>query len=293
MSAIEVVRSTLARGGELIGTLCWWTLSEVRVARAHLEAVWMAAGLDPFLLPEPPTPEKALKLAARQAQLGRPDLLVRLGKEDEREVVFAVVRERHLSNGNLDYVQEARVVLVRTTGDLASDDPHHDVVAAMQTGYRELLHTHQSDDVRRAIMRVLDRCASVTLRESGGVYWVPAQFSTEVRRLQNAIEQVGSSKMQLLPVHRSADAERTLGEVARGSIEGEIASLAAELEAFLAAPPSRTSTLTNRLEAFEQLKARGQLYSSVLHVSFLDLEDKLAALTQSVEQMLDSRAEAA
>lgn len=292
MSALELVRSSLARGDQHLGDIAWWSLADVRIDRARLESIWTGAGLDPLLLPEPPKAERALKMAARQAQLGRPDLLVRLGKDEEKEVVFAVVRERRLADGSLEYFQEARVVLNRITASLSSDAPGHDVVRAIRSEFQELLHSHTADDVRRAVLRVLERCAAVTLREHGGVYWVPQPFAAELRRLQRAIEQVGASRVQLLPVHRSGEAEKTLGEIAKGAIETELDALKAEIDGFLASPPDRTSTLSRRFDSFDSIRARAGLYRQILRVEIDDLDGRLAEMSNAVEGLLRQKSAA-
>lgn len=146
------------------------------------------------------------------------------------------------------------------------------------------------DDIRRAMMKALDACAAVTLRDHGGVYWVPAPYAETVRRLQGAIEKIGSSRVYLLPVHASADANRTLGAAAKIAIEDELAALKAEVEGFMASPPDRPSTLVRRLDAFEGLQARANLYRDVLQVHVADLDATLAGLTASVESLLNQSA---
>src|SRR6266511_4279790 len=88
---IERIKSALATGGEHLGDLLWWHLGDARIDRAQLESIWMKAGLDAALLPDAPTAEKALKVAAREAQVRQRERLIRLGKEDEHELVFAIV----------------------------------------------------------------------------------------------------------------------------------------------------------------------------------------------------------
>ncbi len=57
--------------------------------------------------------EKALKAAIREAATGQPDRLIRLGKEYEAEMVFAVVRETKHDDGSVTYQQETRISLDR------------------------------------------------------------------------------------------------------------------------------------------------------------------------------------
>lgn len=287
---LDKITSALNQGGEHLGDIVYWTLAEARIDRSTLESIWAGAPLAPEFLPDPPTAEKALKAAVREAAVGQPDRLIRLGKEDETEIVFAVVRETKHQDGSVTYQQETRVILDRQAETVSSDVAGHDLADVIAVRFGELRSTHTPDDIRRAMMKALDACAAVTLRDHGGVYWVPAPYAETVRRLQGAIEKIGSSRVYLLPVHASADANRTLGDAAKLAIEDELAALKAEVEGFVASPPDRPTTLVRRLDAFEGLQARANLYRDVLHVHVADLENTLAGLTASVENLLDKKA---
>jgi hypothetical protein len=65
---------------------------------------------------------------------------------------------------------------------------------------------------------------------------------------------------------------RRRGRLSRGAIEDDLVALRAEIEGFLAEPPERASTLTRRLQAFEELRGKARLYYSVLTVHVKDLE---------------------
>jgi hypothetical protein len=291
MSAqLERIRRTLAHdGGAHLGDIVYWALAEARIDRSTLENIWAGAQLTPEFLPDPPTAEKAFKAAAREAALGQPDRLVRNTKEDEAEIVFAVVRETKLDDGSVTYQQETRVVLDRRAETVSTDVAGHDLAGVIAARFREQRATHTPDDVRRAMMKVLDACAAVTLRDHGGVYWVPAPYAETVRRLQDAVEKIGSSRVYLLPLYSSVDATRTLGDAAKFAIEDELAALKVEVEGFMASPPDRPSTLVRRLDAFEALKARAELYRQVLNVHVQDLETTLRDLSVSVETLLDQK----
>ncbi len=282
---IERLKSALAGGGAHLGDLLWWTLSEASIDRSALESLWISSGLAPEMLPEAPTAEKALKTTVREAQVGQHDRLIRLGKETESEIVFAIVRETKLSDGSVNFNQETRVVLDRATEQI----PNHDLARSVALAFQRLRTTHTSDDIRRAVVRTITTFAAVTLREHGGVYWVPAVFAERLRHLQAAVEKIGSSKLYLLPVHDSADASRTLGDAALGAIQQELEQLKAEVHGFVVAPPDRASTLARRLDAYEELRARAQLYRDILRVEVHDLDKRLDEMTLSIENLLQSK----
>jgi hypothetical protein len=289
--SLDLIRSHTHTAGQHVGDLLWWTLADARITRSLLESVWADAGLSSSWLPEPPTPEKALRTAVRESQVGQHSYLLRLGKEDDREIVFAVVLESRDSSGNVHHAQEARVRLDRSApATLDSDRPSHDLVLAISAAYDRLLTTHTVDDVRRTLLKTLGSCAAVTLRDHGGVYWVPAPHAETLRQLQRAVASIGASRLDVVPIHATPEATAALGSAARASIEEELVALRAEIEGFVAHPPERASTLARRLETFEDLRCKARLYHSVLQVHVQDLEGALSKLSAVVESLLQKRA---
>ena len=289
--SLALIKQHLQTDGAHVGDILWWTLADARISRSQLESIWSGTGLSTSFLPEPPTPEKALRAAVRESQVGHHQHLVRLGKEDDSELIFAVLLETRDGSGNVKTEQEARVRLDRAApARLDSDRPGHDLVAAISAAYDRLLTTHTSDDVRRALVKTLSSCAAVTLRDFGGVYWVPAPYADTLRRLQAAVAGIGASRLDIVPIHATPEACAALGDAARAAIEDDLVSLRAEIQGFLAEPPERASTLMRRLQAFEELRNKARLYHSVLSVQVQDLEASLNELTLNVEGLLQSRA---
>ncbi|MEW5848039.1 MAG: DUF6744 family protein [Myxococcota bacterium] len=290
--AFEDIKNALTTSGNHLGDLVWWTLSDAAVDRATLESTWNNAKLPVELLPEPPTAEKALKVSVRETAVGKPDLLIRLGKEDEQQIIFAVVREHRQPDGSVTFTQEARIVLDRATERLTADSASHPAAHGVLTAFARLRTTHTADDVRRTVVRTLHGMAAITLRDGGGIYWVPKTHADGLRRLQGAVERIGSSRMYLLPVHDSADANRTLGEAAKLSIEEDLAGLQAEIDGFLQSPPDRPSTLVRRFDAFEALRQRAELYHQVLKVQVEALDTRLVSMARAVETLLSQKSAA-
>ena len=288
VDSVDGLRSVLGIAGEHLGDLVWWTLSDASTPRATLEALWTGAGLPNTLLPEVPTADKAFKTAVRACQVGVTDTLIRLGKDEDDELVFAIVHESKTGDGSLHHHQETRVVLNRVAEQISSDVPDHPLVVAIRDAFHQLRHTHTADDVRRAIVRALRSFAAVTLRESGGVYWVPRTCQREVRQLEKAIGGLGASRFYVVPVHHTSAGADTLGEAAKSSLEAELHALQEELKAFHAEPPSRPSTLERRLDAFTALRSRAQLYRDILKVQVDDLEAQLDSMGATVASLLQA-----
>jgi hypothetical protein len=290
---IDKLKTFLAAGERHLGDLCFHALESAEIERTTLEQLWSSAGLSTTLLPDAPSPEKAIKLAVKDAMAGQKERLIRLAREDEDDITFCVVHEYADGSGNLAYTQEARVSLDRNAKTLSSDAPGHDMVAAIIAAFGRYKTLHTADDVRIAITKALKSFSYVPLRPGGPPYWVPNVFSDKLRALQVAVEKIGHSKFYLLPVHSDRDSSRALSDCAQQSLETELASLQTEMQQFLHEPPERVSTLMKRFESYESLRNRGRLYKDVLSLHVADLELGLTKLTSQLELLLDEKSTSA
>lgn len=286
---IEKLKTVLAAGERHLGDLCFWALETASIERTDLEQLWASAGLSTDLLPNPPSAEKAIKLAVRDAQAGQKERLIRLAREDQDDITFGIVHEHSDGSGYLAYTQEAKVSLDRLSKTLSSDSPGHDMVTAITTAFEKYKTLHTGDDVRVAISKALKSFSYVPLRPGGPPYWVPNVFSNQLRALQVAIAKIGTSRFYLLPVHSDRDSSRALSDCAQQSLEAELASLQGEMQQFLHEPPERVSTLMKRFDSYENLRNRANLYKDVLSLHVTDLEQGLTKLTSQLELLLDEK----
>jgi hypothetical protein len=209
--------------------------------------------------------------------------------ENEQETVFGIVSEKRDGSGGLEYQQEARITLDRHSDSVRSDQPGDSMVQKLVARFEELKTTHTTDDIRRTITKALDALAAVTLRQMGGVYWVPAVYAKELRQLQAVIERLGKSRMYLVPVTATKEGQAALAQAAKASIVEELAALQTEMQQFLATPPDRASTLMRRLEHFDDLRRRAYLYHTVLQAQVVGLGDNLSEMERQVRGLLDEK----
>jgi hypothetical protein len=298
-----IATAAITSGAEILGDLVWWSLSDARIGRSELLNIWGAAGLDIALIPPEPSGEKAIRTAVKDASVRLDGLIIRPVLHTPETISFAIVREVQGQNGVLSHSHEASVsydrkgdrfaidriasTYSRTPEELAKVDTLCDVI---RQGYDQLRHTHTIDDVRRAMVKACESYSAVSLRDTGGIYWIPACYGPQIRQLQTAVEQIGKSTVYLLPIHKTTDGNRALAACASGSIEAELGALAREIDAFVAEPPDRVSTLTKRLPVFEALRDRADLYRTILGVQVEDLDGRLASMSKAIESMIAAHA---
>ena len=274
---------------ERYGDVIFWSLEVGRIERQHLIDIWTGAGLDEGLLPEENSFEKSLKTAVGENSTGLKDRLIRKGFEDSSEVSFDIQQEVKVKGQPNKITPEARFWVDKSSGVFSSSDPNHPLVRKIQTDYHGLQNAHTVGDVRRAVTNALRSFAAITLRDGGGVYWTPEQFSSEIRKLQSAISQISSSAVYLIPVVKTKDAQEALSAVAEGSLETDLKALTDEIGEFITAPPDRVGTLSRRLDSFKELRSRAQLYKMVLGATVQGLDENLTKLEDTVQALIETK----
>lgn len=292
-NAQKMLAKALNHGGDLLGHMVMWTLVGAKVEESSFKATWGAAGLDEKYLPDTPTPGVALRDAGNAAMKGHTDHLWLPAAKTSTHVIFAVLHKEPDGAGNVPTHQVAQVA-VDGAGQVSSDHPEHPIVKEITSRFAEVWGSYQHRDVTTAILNVLRDCAVITLRDSGGVYFVPSPFAEKVEALKAAIEKVGSSTFVALPIsdEPTGKAATAMAGAAKGSLEAELADLRKEIDAFTAealAPGKvtlRASTVERRLEAFSALRDRAELYRSVLAVEVGDLDTAIAGLEEQAQTIL-------
>lgn len=193
----------------LVGFLTWWTVPEVRVPYSDLAELAQQTGFPVSLLPSPPDPRnvwrKATNVGARGRKLQAPDPLVKQIEADYgvEPVVKLLTRRVNESQPRLvrHLVREAVIPLAdRPAKQLALDTvavlefdtntnkaqetlltDHQGwangqvkgIVAEMGQEMLDLMGNADASEVRYSIRKLLEGIFNITMRGSGGVYFVP------------------------------------------------------------------------------------------------------------------------
>lgn len=175
MSEIKGIVVTDSQGST--GSVTFWTLSGV-VEFTKLEAAWRRAGLDPALLPPRTSPKTALRRAMDTLVTGQGSM-VKAGSEPGWLGHFVRGKDA-AGKPTFGMAVEACVAanphhepLLRTADGEPVEEGVADVIVL---GYLRELRTIHHHDLSSWMVTSLRRANAVSLRESGGLYFLPAGF---------------------------------------------------------------------------------------------------------------------
>jgi hypothetical protein len=270
-----------------LGSLLWWTLNGNRIDHDQLVDLARREGLDEKYIPAEVKPTAAFRRAWRHVATKLPKgLLLRPIAETDDVVLIGLVREQANERAqDLEYDVAAKICFHKTT-HVVSADVENQVTAEIDRMYRHH-QAHTTEDIRLMLTGFLAE-AGVSLRESGGVYFVPAAYQNSLDALCAVVQTVGHNATYQLPIADSEATCSTLREVAERTLDAELQQLQADLERYDHATV-RPSTLERKLTDFEDLRTRVGLFARVLSFKAEAFTKKIEIIQSNLRQQLDNR----
>lgn len=181
--------------GPATGVVTYWQLAG-RTERARLEAAWAKAGLPADALPPKTTPRVALQRAL--AEFVDRDTLVR---PSEDPMTFAVLKREKDSRGKPVYITEweARLASPDTADPICAlpdgTEVSEDIAETVVLAFRRELRTIHHHDISKWLVDWACKCHAVSLRESGGFYYIPDSHAATWRAVSDALSSASRSKV--------------------------------------------------------------------------------------------------
>jgi hypothetical protein len=228
MNVIAVMEGTAA------GAIVYWRLSG-DTDGAKLREAWLNRGLDPMSLPRMPSDVLALSRAVRT--LRKPRRLVRPLKDSG----WAVVDETETTAGTLHYETFMRVFLHEVAGSnsqLFYDNPsgQHPPLPAEQAMMddldkafaNELVRLSQSD-ISNWLTKHVYANKAVTLRDTGGIYFVPKFTLADWQLVAAALREASQNQLFEIPAVKSDEAVDALLDALGREADATATKLEADL----------------------------------------------------------------
>ena len=310
----------------LIGFTVLWRLEGIRVSHPDLEQALQSVGFEKYL-PDPPTPRVALRRAlaewirakqriARSLQFqqddedhdenggGRRRTLIRIiNRAGSEHLVYALVAEDiDFSALGLSYGTALRILLHKKTGEMICTTDAEGVIDAQRESrrvtdelapywrqYRDLFIARDLSEMMREIVAGMN---AVSLRQAGGVYFVPASerdLLLRLRQLIAGIPQVAELDpfVCALGVPDAVEAKRGLSKAVHAGLLDEINSLRGDLGRLSESGDRlREKTIAQRLVIYKRLKAKAEMYQELLGMRQDEVRAEIAGLEREALNLL-------
>lgn len=284
MSAMTTVRGVVAvtdADKATAGCIVWWRLSGTIDAEV-LRTEWLAKGLDHNELPDNPGPVTALRRACRTQCKDR--VLVRpLGRGEG----FAIVNEA-VKREDKDTPLDHEIIALVTVNDVGRIDVRSPRKAPTEAeakaidrirteirhSYDHHLETLSSKDISVWLVNLMPRLDAVSLRDKGGVYFIPSHNVPRIEAAVSALRAVSEHRVHRVPAMRSEDAVDAILD----AVDAEASSEAEGMEKELAAASLGKRGFETRIERCDDTERKVARYEELLGRKLDTLRDRLVAL---------------
>src|SRR6266508_46428 len=329
MSDLRIVEESTSQL-PLVGFTVFWRLAGIRVSHPDLEQALQSTGFDKYL-PDPPTPRVALRRAlaewikmkrriTRNLQLrqggeeqdendgGRRRTLIRvINRAGSEHLVYALVAEDiDFSALGLSYGTALRILLHKKTGEMICTTDAEGVIDAQRESqqvtvelmpywrqYRDLFIARDLSEMMREIVAGMN---AVSLRQAGGVYFVPAGERDSLLRLRQLIAGI-PQVAELDPFvcalggPDAVEAKRGLSKGVHAGLLDEINSLRGDLGRLSESGERlREKTIAQRLIIYKRLKANAEMYQELLGMRQDQVRAGIAGLEQEALNLISTDA---
>jgi uncharacterized protein DUF6744 len=309
----------------LIGYTVFWRLAGIRVSHPSLEQALQATGFEKFL-PVPPTPRVALRRALaewirakqriawdlqhqhddeeKEDDSSRRRTLIRIiNRAGSEHLVYALIAEDiDFSALGLSYGTALRILLHKKTGEMICTTDAEGVIDAQHESrrvadelapyWRQYRDLFISRDLSQMMREIIDGMNAVSLRQAGGVYFVPASERDSLLRLRQLI--AGIPKVAeldpfvcALGVPDAAEAKRGLSKAVHAGLLDEISSLQTDLSRLSESGDRlREKTISQRLIVYKRLKAKAEMYQELLGMRQDEVRASIAGLERDALTLL-------
>jgi hypothetical protein len=258
------------------GAISYWRLSgDTRLAA--LEAAWRAEGLDEKLLPSEPSPEVALRrsVGAQESSTRRSFKI----KGGDFAGGWGLV-EVDTSGGHVQTYELLRARWDAGNQRIDIDTNHHGLNTEVLNRFPVERASLAPADISSWLIKLANGKSATSLRDSGGIYFVPRGHVDFWRSVGRAVEQCGHKVFKIPALHNTEAVEAILDAITTEA-NAEVEAIEADLEKIGDEAPGKRA-LDSRATRCRDLLKKVAEYETLLGVRLPEIQARVEDLSSAV-----------
>jgi len=252
------------------GAVSYWKLKGV-VDAAALAAAWSDEMLDHALLPVPPSGDTALGRAVHELA-GKRRLVRPLAKRGDWVIV-----DEEIVGTTLTYTNECRTHWDSQRSCPSVTPQNHPLASKILANFTRVQTELSSEDISAWLVRLATKMSAISLRDTGGVYFVPRKGMEFWRSVVRALQAASQHRLFKLPAMKNAEVVEAVIDAVTAEAEAEAAVMEAEL-AKEGDDALGARALTGRATRCEAVLAKVSTYEVLLGVKLDALRARMETL---------------
>ncbi|MBS1807482.1 MAG: hypothetical protein JST84_04750 [Acidobacteria bacterium] len=217
------------------------------------------------------------------------------------KVVFALVNEGlDYSAYGLKYATNLRILLDKKTGQIMvssaaagaiTQSENLTIEMELNDRIREFKNLFFASDLIAMVTRMIQAMKGVSLKKSGGYYFVPEAESENVLAMQSMMNSLpcfdgGEATFAAIGIFDAGRTKTDMVKAISGGLMDEIRALEKDLGRLGETEKTRSKTVAERLAWYKQIREKAQLYHQYLGLNQAKIEAAVHEMEQAAKALL-------
>lgn len=277
-----------------LGALTWFNLCEVEITKADIEDLFNNIGIGEEFMPRDIKPENAFKRATtllntqwsnksvptNQDGLFYTFMVRNVASKADRIVRHVVAELRDANSETLKYVEVGKFVYRHATKDMEVDveQGYETIVGEAESTFKEKLQYYENGHVRQIVLEMLKSTQPISLRSTGGVFFVPKDGIGTLGKMEQFInalndfrpddvsEKTAPAAIDTMIVMDIDKQRKLIQNRFQDQIDSSVDEMIAEMAEFLTDEKKviKKATLQRYLDAYKDTKYGVEKYEKLL-----------------------------
>ncbi len=269
-------------GGNGFGVNVWWTCPEMIKDGSEVKSALSKHGFESTDITLPSRRTEVSRAAySFQNRMGKSNRRVtEKANDDVNFCVYGILDREQEQVDTVGFTQHTTIRLDKSTDEVNVEGS---LSAEVMDAIKVYSGKITDDDVRYFLRRVIRMCFGVAKRPTGGIYFVPEQFTNVIRSAQAVLDELGAGAK--LYVEGVVNGEQERANV-WASVEEEIEGRLEETLSAVERIEKRTTAIKDQEEKLNGVKSLMEVY-----VNLLGEEAKYQGIAEKIEKAVKTVAE--
>jgi len=272
---------------DIVGFLCWWSVKNVDIVREQLIDLLKQCGINEKYA-RSHNYRAAFIRALRELEENR---IIRPVEENKGAMVYQFTAETKIDEEDvkLKYDPETLVAINKSvyakTKDISQAiTGREDIRQKLIELFEDKKDKYHSSDITRLIQRIFSEKADiVSLRETGGVYYVPTEFTHVVTAVSQLVNSIGNSTFEYFPLPDVEACRNAIASAVDNEMRVDLEKMEEEMKLVEAGDKEVTQRWRNhKIKTLNKIANRIARYNEVL------AEEASKSLTDNFENLKQS-----
>lgn len=279
----EIRRKVTDIQADVMGYLVYWSMSTFRIQHPEFVKYLQQVGIDPKKYGKEPTAKSIANQAVKAQTKGVKKFHRKTEDVEGKRTVYVLVNELVDQAQNFHHDQESKIAFNKEAKTLQVEGTFKREIESRFEAYQG---TYNSEQFRNmALGFVESACQGVSIRDRGGVYFIPISQIEELEKLKALFKLVPGCGIECWPQYDNDEIKKSMWKAVTVDTVTKLQKFNSELDEMQGKKIS-TRVMQNRINAFKELKGLVGMYGELLSGTAQELLGGIAGVQQRLKGMI-------